>query len=307
VAIPKSLLAATDSRGVGIATYGGPGLKKTNFVHTLPPPILHLDIGEGGTSSLLPWIRRRRDSHESSWTDYTQEQRQAWFDLLHPDVKAQVRIKPAAYIDVVHFDNSTVDAYSHLVDVIGNFDTTKYNSLVGDSLQELAIQTQTFSKGVGNETKLMGEVPRAWFGAQERAGMAIRKLRNIRDSGIFVYLTGGEDIAKDYVSNPLEKRAPGAPPPEPYSVRGTVNLPGQLAGALSHIPDILMHARLFNGDVKWVTAPEMLPGGGAHWDAKDRFGRLDRFESPNFREMSKRLYGEQTTKDIYAYAAKLLG
>jgi hypothetical protein len=304
--IPKSLLAATDGRGVGIATYGGAGLKKTNFVHTLPPPILHLDIGEGGTTSLLPWIRRSRDSSSGQWTDYTQAQRESWFDLLHKDIKLQVRVKPNAYIDVVHFDNLTYAAYAHLVEVLGGFDTKSYNSLAADSLQELAITTQTFSKGEGNETKLMGDVPRAWFGAQERAGMAIRKLRNIRDNGIFVYLTGGEDIAKDYVSNPLEKRAPGQAPPEPFSVRGTVNLPGQLAGALSHIPDILMHARLMNGNIKWVTQPEMLPGGGAHWDAKDRFGRLDKYEDPNFREMSKRIYGEDGAREIFKYAATCL-
>lgn len=304
--IPKELLAATDGRGVGIACYGGAGLKKTNFVHTLPPPVLHLDIGEGGTTSLLPWIRRSRNSDSSTWTTYTQDQRELWFNLLHPDIKATVRIKPNAFIDVVHFDNQTYAAYNHLVEVVGNFDTKSYNSLVADSLQELAIQTQTFSKGEGNEMKLMGDIPRAWFGAQERAGMLIRRLRNIRDSGVFVYLTGGEDIAKDYVNNPLEKRAPGVPAPEPYSVRGTVNLPGQLAGALSHIPDILMHAKLFNGNIKWVTQPDMLPGGGAHWDAKDRFGRLEKYEEPNFREMAKRIYGEDGAKAIYQHAAKSL-
>jgi hypothetical protein len=305
--IPKPLLAATDGRGVGVATYGGAGLKKTNFAHTLPPPILVLSIGEGGTSSLLPWIRRSRDSSTSAWTEYTQEQRDSWFGLLHADVKATVSIKPRGLIDVIHFDNMKWDSYNHLVEVIGGFDLGKYNSLVGDSLQELSIITQTFSKGAGNENALMGDVPRSWFGAQERAGMTIRKLRNIRDNGIFVYLTGGEDIAKDYVQNPLEKRAQGQPPPEPYSVRGTVNLPGQLAGALSHIPDILMHARLMNGGIKWVTQPELLPGGGAHWDAKDRFGRLDKYEDPNFRTMAKKIYGEGGMKEIYGYCAGMLG
>lgn len=307
MAIPKLLLAATESRGVGIATYGGAGLKKTNFIHTLVPPILDLDIGEGGSSSILPWIRRRRDSSDQTWIDYSQEQRMAWFNLLHPDVQKTIRIKPAPYIDVIHFDNLEYEAYNQLVEVIGNFDTAKYNSLALDSLQELAITTQTFSKGDGNVFKLMGDVPRAWFGAQERAGMVIRRLRNIRDSGVFVYLTGGEDIAKDFVNNPLEKRAPGAAPPEPYSVRGTVNLPGQLAGALSHIPDILMHAKLFSGEVKWVTQPDMLPGGGAHWDAKDRFGRLDKYENPNFRDMLVKLYGKEGKDAILEAASKLLG
>lgn len=307
MAIPKSLLASTESRGVGIATYGGAGLKKTNFIHTLVPPILDLDIGEGGSSSILPWIRRRRDSHDPTWIEYTQAQRQGWYDLLHPDVKAQVRIKPAPYIDVIHFDNLEYQAYNELTEVVGNFDTSKYNSLALDSLQELAITTQTFSKGDGNVFKLMGDVPRAWFGAQERAGMVIRRLRNIRDSGVFVYLTGGEDIAKDFVNNPLEKRPAGSPAPEPYSVKGTVNLPGQLAGALSHIPDILCHAKLFNGQIKWVTQPDMLPGGGAHWDGKDRFGRLDKYEDPNFRDMLVKLYGKEGKDAILEAASKLLG
>jgi hypothetical protein len=281
-------------------------LKKTNFIHTLPPPVLLLDF-EGGTASILPWIRRRRSYKESTWEVYTQEQREGFLALLNAETLAQVRIKPGPYIDVIYFDNLEYESYDHFIETVGNFDASRYNSFALDSLQEFAIDTQTFSKGKGNSMKLMQEVPRAWFGAQERAMIALRSLKNLRDKGVFVYLTASEDIAKDFVNSPLEKRAQGAPAPEPYSVRGTVNLPGKLAEGIAHLPDILVHVRLLNAVITWITQPEMLPGGGAHWDAKDRFGRLDRYESPNFRDMAKKLYGEEGRNAIYNAAKELCG
>lgn len=310
MAIPSSLLSATDSRAPGVAVYGGAGLKKTNAIATLPPPILHLDIGEGGSASVLPWIARRRDSSTKTWTTYTPEQREGFLKLLDEDTAKARHLKSCgAYIDVVHFDNTRYDAYEELAGVIGNLDTSYYNSVVVDSLQELSVQTQTKAKGNGENAfmRLMTDVPFGWVAAQERAFQALRRLRNYRDGGIFVYLIGSEAIAKDYVKNPMAKQEPGAPPPEAYSIRGTVDLPGALANGLSHIPDILCRAKLMNGAPWWVTEPEMLPGGGAHWDAKDRYGRLPRYIPPNFREMCKRLYGQEGYEAIYTYALERVG
>ena len=129
--------------------------------------------------------------------------------------------------------------------------------------------------------------------------MALRKLRNYRDAGVFVYLIGSEDIAKDYVDSPMSRKK-DEPKQEPYSIKGTVNLPGRLAECLSHLPDILCHARLLNGEVTWITEPEPLPGGVAHWDAKDRFGRLDKYETGDVKKMCLKLYGAEIQKEIYA-------
>ena len=297
--IPCELLRATESRAVGALTYGGAGLKKTHAISTLPPPILMFDIGEGGTASIAPWIRRRRNSTESRWTDYTEADRQQAVDLLRDDIRVAMTLKPNPYIDLIHYDNMTYEAWDHLTVEIGNFDYAAYNSLAIDSLQEFSEASKTYSKGAGNSDKLMNDVAWSWVGAQERSMMRLRKLRNYRDAGVFLYLTGAETISKDYVKNPMEKGAGGS---EPYSIRGTVNLPGQLADGIGHLPDLMFHAKLINGQIMWVAQPEPLPGGAAWWDAKDRFGRLDAHNVPNFRTIFAKLYGIEGRNAIYARA-----
>jgi hypothetical protein len=241
---------------------------------------------------------------------YTQEQREYFLSLCDESILGNPAKKmaptfpwrPGPYIDVVNFDNTAYDSYQHMVDAIGNFDHTYYNSLAIDSLQEYSVETQTFAKGAGNFMLLMNEVNWGWAGAQERAFQNLRRIRNYRDQGVFIYLVGGEDIAKDYVRNPMEKRQKGEAAPEPYSIKGTVQMPGQLAAGLSHIPDIMCHARPSNGVVVWVTEPEPLPGGAAHWDAKDRFGRLNKYEAPNIITICSKLYGPAGMEAIYDHA-----
>lgn len=298
MSIPKELLLLTESRAPGIAVYGAAGLKKTNAIHTLPPPILDLEF-EGGTSSILPWIRRKKESGDTPWIEYTQELRQQAYDILNEKVKATVKIAPAPLIDVIHYDNTTFISYEHFIADVAGLRVNDYCSVALDSLQEFSADAQTFSKGKGNEGALMGDVNFGWSKAQERAQMALRKLKNYRDQGIVIYLIGSEDISKDYVNSPLEKRKPGQAPAEPYNIRGTVNLPGKLAEGLAHIPDILCHARLMSGNIVWVTKPEPITGGDAFWDGKDRFGRLEEYMSPSIRTMFVKLYGEEIAKKIY--------
>lgn len=297
MAISQDLLKATEGRAPGALTYGAAGLKKTNAIATLPYPVLMYDIGEGGTASITPWVRRRRRSYETQWTEYTDADRQTAFDLLNDEVKATVPLKPAPYVDVISYDNMTVEAWDDLTRDIGNFDFGYYNSLATDSLQEFSVSAQTFSRKKGNEMLTMNEVPFAWVQAQERAAQRLRMFRNFRDRGVFIYMTGSEDISKDYVKNPMQR---GNQDAEPYSIRGTVNLPGKLAEGIAHLPDLLFHAKLINMQVKWVSQPEALPGGGAWWDGKDRYGRLDKYCEPNFRRIFDQLYGEEGRKAIYA-------
>lgn len=295
--IPKELLKATEGKAPSICTYGGAGLRKTNAIATAPYPILMMDIGEGGTASITPWIRRRRDSNETTWEDYSDEDRQRSVDLLRKDVREQMPIKPAPYIDVIHYNNMRVESWDELTRDIGNFSYDFYNTLVLDSLHEFSEGAKTFSRGRGNEHKVMTEVPFAWAQAQERAMVKLNILREFRFKGVFLYTTGSEDISKDYVKNPMEKGSQGA---EPYSIRGTVNMPGKLADAVGHKPDILFHAKLINQRVAWMCEPEPLPGGGAWWDGKDRFGRCDNPSEPNFRRIFERLYGKEGMQAIYA-------
>lgn len=298
MAIPLELLILTEGRAPGIGVYGPPGMKKTNAIHTLPPPIRCFDIGEGGTASIIPWVRRKRDFDQADWTEYSDQLRQEAYNLLTPEIQKTIKIKPAPLIDVVHYDNTVFEAYDAFTADVANLDTKMYNSVALDSLQEFSALTQIKAKGKGSEFLLMNEVNFAWMGAQERAQMLLRKLRNYRDSGIFLYMTSGQDIDKEYVKSPLEK-GKGGPPPEPYSIKGTISLPGKLAGILVHFPDILCHARMMTGRVGWVTKPEPIIGGDATWDAKDRFGRLDDYMNPNIREFCLKLYGEEVAVRIY--------
>lgn len=302
--IPKELLTMTEDRAPGIGVYGGAGLKKTHAIHTLPPPILFFDIGEGGSVSVLPWIRRRRDSSTKKWTEYSQELREQASTSLNEKI-IHSAIKPQPLIDVVHYDNMRADAYDELIEDLAALiaNPQDYNSFALDSLQEFSQQTQSKAKGKGNEEMLMNEITKGWMDTQERAMIQLRRLRNLRDKGIFIYFTASEDIAKDYVKSPMETKK-GQAVQEPYSVRGTVNLPGKLAEGLAHLPDILCHARLLNGKAMWVTECDPLPGGVAHWDAKDRFGRLEKYIEPNVRLMCVKLYGQEVAEKIYSLARK---
>lgn len=297
--IPRELLSATESRGVGLAVYGATGLKKTHAIHTLVPPILMLDIGEGGSASVLPWIARRKEADAHDWTAYSQEQRESFVGLLSDSVRTGLKYKANPWIDLIHYDNMNADTWTLVTRDIGNFDYTYYNSIAVDSLQEMSVDAQSFSKGKGNETAEMHI--KLWGPVQERTAIALRLLKNYRDKGVVVYTTSSEDIQKDYVKEPRELK-PGDSVPEPYSVRGSVNLPGKLVAAFPHMPDIVCHVRLLNGNVTWVTQPEPLPGGSAWWDGKDRFGRLDKYESPDFRLLAQKLWGQEGARAIYARA-----
>lgn len=303
--IPLSLLKSTESRCPGIGVYGGPGMKKTLGICTLVPPIEMHDVGEGGTACLLPWIRRRRDSTSREWINYSDEDRQSFFDLLDADTKKNLPLsKPNPFIDVIHYDVTDPTGFETYKTNILNFDYASYNSLATDSLQELSELIKTWRKGAFDAS--LQDVSFGWVGVQERSGQQLRVLRNLRDKGVVVYFTAAEDIAKDYVKNPMSKRDRGEAEPTPYSVKGTVQLPGQLAEAFSHVPDLLMHARLIGQNVMWITEPELLPGGGASWDAKDRYGRLSRTESPNIRLIFKKLYGPETYEKIYEYGLEMV-
>lgn len=281
-----------------MAVYGGPGLKKTFAIHSCPYPILLHDF-EGGTGPLIPWLRKRRDWN-GQWVTSSQEDRLAAWEMLPQQLKFDATIKPNPLIDIISYDSFQKDSYTHFIGQIGSFDPSRYSSVCLDSLQEFSFEVQSFSKGGGELAyeAIAGGSPQIWGPIQERTAIALRRLRDLRALGVFLYLIGTENIDKDYVTDPRSKTR-GQAVEEPYSIKGTINLPGKLASTVPHLVDILAHARPLNGESIFITQQEPLPGGAAHWEAKDRFGRLDKYMKPNIKEFFNKLYGEELTKQIY--------
>lgn len=299
MSVDLTLLKSTDTRALGFCIYGPSGLRKTLGIHTLPPPILMIDF-EGGTSSLMPWIARRRNWNSKEWTSFTQEDRVNYLSRVPPAVQSlsAIRIQPGPLIDVVWFDPMDVASYDYLVQVVAEIDTKYYSTVAVDSLQEFSADIQTFSKGAGKQHLTMTDTG-AWGPAQERAAILLRRLRSLREKGIFQYFTCSEQIDKDYVVDPRNQKQ-GARE-EPFSIKGTANVPGKLTSQLQHFCDIMMHARFMGPNPVWVAKAEPIGGSGASWEAKDRTGRLtEDYNPPNIRLILDQIYGEETRRKIYA-------
>lgn len=306
--LPKELL--TPQLAKAFLIYGGPGTRKTNGVHTLPPPVLHLDM-ESGDSSITPWQRRTRKFNETDWITISQEQRVAAFNALSEEnqnyIKSTTKIQPAPLIDTVYFDSLNPASWMTFTEFIVNLDKSLYNSLALDSLQESSLTAQTFVKQQSNMSVYAPMHVSLWTPAQHRVNLMFHKLKNYKDDGLFIYFTCSETVDKDYVTDP--RSAPsGAAPEQPYSVKGTPNLPGQLIGAIQHVTDVMCHARSMNGQIQWISGPEPFTGGSvAVWEAKDRTGRLkSKFNVPSIKSMIKDIYGESQTAEIYKYGYELV-
>lgn len=249
----------------------------------------------------MPWIRRKRRSNESTWTEYADEDRAHAFSLLREDFRAadgpNKHSPPAPLIDVVTFESMRYESYDELVTEVGNFEYQKYNSYALDPLYEMSQVTQSYSKGAGNEFTPMHL--KLWGSAQERMAIALRRIRSMRDRGIFIYLTAGEDVDKDYAIDP-RALPPGATPDQPFAIKGTIAVPGKLVGAVGHLTDIMLRARRMNGKIIWVAGMETLPGGTAPWETKDRFGRLDAYNEPDIRKIIAKMYGKEAARGIYS-------
>jgi hypothetical protein len=307
MAIPKELLKLTDGRALGAVVYGGPGTRKTFGVHTLPPKV-RLDDWEGGAHSLTPWIHRKRKWNEMDWLELSDADRQEAFDLLSDDNKAYIqsvtRIKPGPYIDVIWWDNMDVAAYGSWVLSLANFPLQTYSSYACDSLQEHTGAIKTMSKGVGKEMEAMPTS--LWNGIQDRSVAALRAMRNLREQGVFIYLTCSEAIDKDYVTDPRSKKQ-GEQVEAPYAVKGNVHVSGQVVQAVQHTTDIQLHARsvtdfsVGGASIIWDAVPTPIGGSGAMWEAKDRTGRIKNSRCPtNWRSIFNDIYGEERRKAIYA-------
>ena len=145
----------------------------------------------------------------------------------------------------------------------------------------------------------MTEVAFSWVGAQERSRMVLARLRDLRNSGVYIVLLSQQDIVKDYVFSPMNKDHKND---EPAAVSGTVNAPGQLASAVTHIVDVLLHVRMMNAAPCWIAKPEPLPGGIAYWDAKDRYGALEPYSLPSFHSAICAINGKDLGSAIYTHA-----
>jgi hypothetical protein len=259
--------------------YGGPTTWKTLAAHTLPPPVLVLDF-EGGDCPLTMWLRRTRKA-EGQWVTIDKEERELAFKLLTLDRQAKVRFPPYPFIDIISYNTQEHSHYNILMRDISNIKAMGYNSVVVDSVHELAIETQTYSKGPGEENleKTMQETGK-WAPAQERVGIILRNLRALRDSGIFIYATCSEQIDKDYVEDPRAGGPKQEPfsvkvKQEPFSVKGAPNVPGKIVSVLQHVFDVQLRSRFLGETVIWVSKPELISkGSGAYWEVKERTGRV---------------------------------
>ena len=314
--IPTKLLANYQNRALGACVYGNGGLKKTLAVRTLVPPTALYDF-EGGSGCLGPWTRRIRLWSESKWTEYSQEQRVHLLEMVSKSVRFVnvggisvdlAILQPAPLIDIISFNDvlsqdintKTSPAYDHFFSLVANFEVGNYNSLAIDPLLEMSQLTQSQSKLKSGASAFEPMAVQWWQGAQERAGIVLRRLRNYRDQGVFIYMTSSEFVDKDYGTDPRSKTQ-GQTSEEPYAIKGTLNVPGKLVGAVNHMLDLQFHARSLNGAATWVTQEENARSGSFNWEAKDRTGRIqDRYIAPNFREVVKSVYGEEAFKEMYS-------
>ncbi len=303
--IPTDLLKNFQGRALGTCIYGNGGLKKTLAIRTLPAPILELDF-EGGSGSLGPWTRRIRRWDEKGWRKYSQAEREQLMSMVSPENLKHALLKPAPLVDIISFATMTVNAdatkspaYDEAVQVIGNLNGNEYNSLAVDPLVEFSQLTQSQSKVSMRVDVLAPMHVKLWQGAQERAAIMLRQLREYRDKGLFVYLTSSEFVDKDYGTDPREGSAQQKE--EPYAIKGTLNVPGQLVTKLNHMVDLQFHVRMMNGEPVWVTQEEPARSGSFNWEAKDRTGRIqEKYVKPNMRTVIEQVYGVEAKNAIYS-------
>ncbi len=327
MALSKELMATTGRRAPGIVVYGGPDMRKTFGIRTLPPPIFMIDM-EGGSGNLLPWTRYvlsfsddETDTPET--TEITKAEREAAWEFTKDaftmrskayEWKAESVPPPGPLIDVISIDPLRSEAYPQVWKQLENFPVELYNSIVVDSLMEFAVSTQTFQKsrvkGSKGETleprALTMQETAAWSPAQERASILLRMMRSLRDKGIVVAATSGEFIEKEYVTTPFAQQK--GQREEPYSVVGSPTMPGRLTTEIKHLGDIILHARTSGTNVIWERARKTITEGSpAFWETKDRFGRLPDYVAPSYFEVLQYVYGKDATKKLYDEAYKKVG
>lgn len=294
------------NRALGLGVYGNGGLEKTLAARTLPPPILHLDF-EGGSGCLGPWTRRYKRWSDAGWTSYSPAERQELLGLVSAEKVKYAVLKPEPYVDIISFDVMEEDrekhsapAYDKAVEVVGGFEFGEYSSLSIDPLFEFSTLTQTQAKvKAGGHSDTPMEV-KFWGPAQERAAIMLRQIREYRDRGIFIYLTSSEFIDKDYGTDPRSK-AQGEAVEQPYAIKGTLNVPGNLVGKVHHTLDVLCHVRMMGDRPVWVTQEEPSRSGSFNWEAKDRTGRIsERYLKPSVRSVIQSVYGQAAYERIYA-------
>jgi hypothetical protein len=316
MAIAPELLKATNGRGLAICTYGTAGTRKTLAIATLPAPVLVLDF-EGGAGTLNPWIRTILSWSTMEPVTFSQQERLEVFERLDPHIRSLLPLPPGPYCDVISFDTLEPASWNTFMKVLGNFEHSYYRSLAIDSLQAFSVETQTLSKAMGINPKDISAVTREiiaqtpmsgqlWSPAQSYAQSVLNLITSIKNRGVMVYLTAGENIDKDYVTDPRSQTRDTKE--LPYSILGSVLMPGKMANEVVHAVDLLMHAKphtryqdgaTVNNSI-WVTRPEPLIGGsGAYWVAKDRYGRLPPVVEPNFVAILKTIYGEAAARAIY--------
>jgi hypothetical protein len=147
----------------------------------------------------------------------------------------------------------------------------KYATVAIDSAGELA--RLYFSKDMGKSGSDMDKIRgmQNYPGTTERMQMLIRNLKGKRDKGTEIVFTAHEDIERFYAKGGAVG-AKGAPPPDPYAVKGWPDIPGKRApDEFCRAADNVLHVRKINGVPAWIGVREPIGSGAEYWEVKDRF------------------------------------
>jgi len=181
----------------------------------------------------------------------------------------------------------------------------KYNTLALDSGGEIA--RLLFSWELKKKSSEMEKIrqPNNYPGMTERLDIIVRALRNLRDLGMNVVITGHEDIQAIYAKGGMIA-AKNEPAPEPIAVRGWLDIPGRTSPQeLERVIDQLFHVRTVNGKVQWIARKESIGPGAGDWDVKDRFDACSHDTGilpPSYKEIKQIFSKHPNWQDSFIWA-----
>jgi hypothetical protein len=223
--------------------YGEFGTHKTRFISTFPKPLQIEDL-DLGLRSIVEEVKK-------------------------------------GGIDVTHYDSDDPQAYDRVLESVANFDKAKYRALAVDSASELEKSTLAKAKSVrGGE---LIELP-DWNPSGERFGILIRRLRWLAIAyGVQCIVTSNEDIDREYAKgSAFVKDGQKLVMQEPTSIKGLPDLAGKWAKKCCRLFDLIGHSRIVGGARPYPVISfvrESIGGGGAHWEVKDRTGKLEKYKN----------------------------
>lgn len=111
-------------------------------------------------------------------------------------------------------------------------------------------------------------------GTSERLNMFIRRMKDLRRTGVEVVFTAHEDIEKVYAKG-SGMAAKGQPPADPIAIKGWPDLPGRRGpDEFCRAADNVLRMRTVNNKPALIANKESIGPGAGNWETKDRFNGL---------------------------------